>query len=298
MLKIGEFEIHLINDCTVMVDGGGAFGLVPRILWQRYFSPDDNNRIPMTQACLYVKAHGKHIIVDTGTGTKLTNKTRRIMSLHGEGGLVRGLAKLGISPEDIDLVIDTHLHSDHAGGNTIWDAEGNVIPTFPNAEYVAQKREYEDAMQANERTAATYYPINYEPLVKNGQMRLVEGDTEFLPGITGIVTPGHTPAHMSIRFESNGEHGAFLCDLASYAVHFERLGWMTAYDIEPIRTLETKRIWQKWAIETEAILIFPHDAYRPVGRLRASDAGVPFLETIDEPFINQEDYPILMNNPS
>ena len=298
MLKIGDIEIHLINDCTVMVDGGGAFGLVPRILWQRYFTPDKNHLIPMTQACLYVKAAGKHIVVDTGTGTKLRDKARKIMGIHGEGGLLNGLAKLGVSPEDIDLVIDTHLHGDHCGGNTIRDADGNILPTFPNAEYVVQKREYEDAMQPNERTAATYFPMNYEPLLKSGQMRLLEGDTEFLPGITGIVTPGHTLGHMSVRFESNAEHAAFLCDMASYAVHFERLGWMTAYDIEPIRTLETKRTWQKWAIETEAILIFPHDAYRPAGRLRASDAGVHFLETIDEPFVNQEDYPILLNKPS
>lgn len=296
MLKIGDIEIHLINDCTVMVDGGGAFGLVPRKLWQRYFTPDENNLIPMTQACLYVKAGDKQIVVDTGTGTKLNDKVRKITSIHGEGGLLRGLAKLGVQADDIDLVIDTHLHGDHAGGNTIWDADGNIIPTFPNAEYVVQKKEYEDAMQANERTAATYFPMNYEPLLKNGQMRLLEGDTEFLPGITGIVTPGHTPGHMSVRFESQGEHAAFLCDMASYAVHFERLGWMTAYDIEPIRTLETKRIWQQWALETEAILIFPHDPYRPVGRLKQTGDKNPLLQAIDEPFINQEDYPILMQN--
>jgi glyoxylase-like metal-dependent hydrolase (beta-lactamase superfamily II) len=290
MLKIGDIEIHLINDCRIMVDGGGAFGLVPRVLWQRYFVPDENNLIPMNQTCLFVRAHGKNIIVDAGLGTKLTDKARRIYTIEHENGLLRGLAALGIQPADIDLVIDTHLHFDHCGGNTKFK-EGSteeVEAAFPNAEYVVQRREYEDAMQPNERTAATYFPYNYQPLVESGQMRLLDGDTELLRGITGIVTPGHTPAHMSIRFESNGQHAAFLCDLASYAVHFERLGWMTAYDVEPLRTMESKRIWQKWALENDAIVIFPHDAKRPIGRLRQSERGTISLETIDEPYVNTE----------
>ena len=289
MLKIGDIEIHLINDCRVLVDGGGAFGLVPRVLWQRYFKPDEDNLIPMNQTCLFVRAGGKNIVVDTGLGTKLNDKARRIFRIENEGGLLTGLTKLGIQHEDIDLVIDTHLHSDHAGGNTKF-VEGStteVEPTFPNAEYVVQHREYEDAMRPNERTAATYFPFNYQPLVESGQMRLLDGDEEFLPGITGIVTPGHTPAHMSICFESNGEHAAFLCDMASYAVHFERLGWMTAYDVEPLRTMESKRVWQKWALEHNAIVIFPHDAKRPIGRLSQAENGVITVEPIAEPYVNE-----------
>ncbi|MDQ7024716.1 MAG: MBL fold metallo-hydrolase [Anaerolineae bacterium] len=289
MIKIGDIEIHLINDCRVMVDGGGAFGLVPRILWQRYFKPTDDNMIPMNQTCLFVRANGKNIIVDTGLGTKLNDKVRRIFRIEAEGGLLTGLAKLGVLPEEIDLVIDTHLHSDHAGGNTkfVEGSTDEVEATFPNAEYVVQRREYEDAMQPNERTAATYFPFNYQPLVESGQMRLLDGDEELLPGITGIVTPGHTPAHMSIRFESKGEHAAFLCDLASYAVHFERIAWMTAYDVEPLRTLETKRIWQQWALDNDAIVIFPHDVKRPIGRLTQTERGAIIVEAIDEPYVNE-----------
>ncbi|GAB5491556.1 MAG: MBL fold metallo-hydrolase [Phototrophicaceae bacterium] len=293
MFKIGDIEIHLINDCITMVDGGGAFGLVPRKLWQRYFTPDENNLIPMTQTCLLVKADGKNIVVDTGLGTKLNDKTRKMFQIQAEGGLVSGLAKLGVSPDDIDLVIDTHLHSDHCGGNTYFDANGELQITFPNAEYVVQRREYEDAMQPNERTSATYFPINYEPLVKSGQMRLLDGDTELARGVTGIVTRGHTPAHMSVRFESKGEYGAFLCDMATYAVHIERIGWMTAYDVEPLKTLETKRIWQQWALGHDAILVFPHDAKRPIGRLKQTEGKNPILEPISEAFVNQADYPLL-----
>lgn len=288
MFKVGDIEIHLINDCRVMVDGGGPFGLVPRVLWQRYFKPTEDNMIPMNQTCLFVRAGGKNIIVDTGLGTKLNDKARRIFRIEAEGGLLTGLAKLGVQPQDIDLVIDTHLHSDHAAGNTKF-VEGSteeVEATFPNAEYVVQRQEYEDAMQPNERTAATYSPFNYQPLVESGQMRLLDGDEEFLPGITGIVTPGHTPGHMSIRFESKGKHAAFLCDLASYAVHFERLGWMTAYDVEPLRTLETKRVWQKWTLDNDAIVIFPHDVKRPLGRLTQTEKGTVIVEAIDESYVN------------
>ncbi|MEL6404228.1 MAG: MBL fold metallo-hydrolase [Chloroflexota bacterium] len=287
MIKIGNIEIHLINDCMTYVDGGGAFGLVPRKLWQRYFTPDENNLIPMTETCLFVRAEGKNIVVDTGIGTKLNDKARRIWQIENEGSLLPSLKTLGVEPEDVDLVINTHLHVDHSGGNTYLDANDALQPTFPNAEYVTQRREYEDAMQPNERTAATYIPDNYHPLVETGQMRLLDGNTEFVAGVSGIITPGHTPAHMSIRFESEGEHGAFLCDMASFAVHFERLGWMTAYDVEPLRTLETKREWQQWALETNAIVIFPHDPKRPVGRLQQKNSKNPLLHALDVAYVEQ-----------
>lgn len=275
MIRLGAFELHLINDCNIMVDAGGAFGLVPRALWSGIFvPPDENNRVPMSQHNLLVRANGKNIVIDTGYGDKLPEKQRAYFSHqpHG-GGLISGLARLGLTPGDIDLVIDTHLHGDHCGGNTTYAADGSLIPVFPNAEYVVQRREYEDASRPNERTRATYLAENFEPLLARGQMRLLDGDTEFAPGITGIVTPGHTPGHMSVRLESEGQHAAFVCDLASYAIHFERLGWMTAYDVEPLVTLETKRKWQQWALETNALLIFPHDPVRPAGRLVEDSDG-------------------------
>jgi glyoxylase-like metal-dependent hydrolase (beta-lactamase superfamily II) len=293
MFKVGDIEIHLINDCRSMADGGGPFGLVPKVLWQRYFTPTENNLIPMNHTCLFVKASGKNILVDVGYGSKLTDKAKRINSIQNEEGLARSLASLGIQPEDIDLVIDTHLHADHAAGNVKFK-EGSteeVEPVYPNAEYVVQKREYEDAMQPNERTAATYFPINYQPLYESGPLRLLEGDTEFMTGIWGIVTPGHTPGHMSVRFESGGESAMFLCDLATYAVHIERLGWMTSYDVEPLVTLETKRIWQKWALENDATLIFPHDAKRPIGKLRQLENGGIILDALDIAFVNQDEMP-------
>lgn len=288
MLHIGEIEIHLINDAHTIVDGGGPFGLVPRKLWQQYFQPDDDNCVPMIHLCLLVKSGGKIAVIDTGYGDKMSEKEIRNAQMTQTGGLLRGLAQLGVRPEAVDMVIDTHLHGDHCGGNTRFKpgSTTDVEPVFPNAEYVVQRREYDDAMRPNERTRATYHAHNYQPLVESGQMRLLDGDTELLPGISGIVTPGHTPGHMSIRFESQGETGAFLCDLSTYAVHIERLGWMTAYDVEPLVTLETKRIWQKWALATNAILIFPHDSQRPIGRLMQKDSGKIELVPLSVPVFN------------
>ncbi len=274
MLQLGELRLHLINDCCIKVDPGGAFGLVPRVLWSPLMPPDENHLVPMNQHCLLVQAGGKNIVVDVGYGHKLPDKQIRYMQLERPAGsLLDALARLGLAPEDIHLVIDTHLHADHASGNTRIGVNGVIEPVFPNAEYVVQRREYEDAMHPNERTRATYLPDNYEPLAASGQMRLLDGDCELAPGVFGVVTPGHTPGHMSVRFEGGGQHAAFVCDLASYAIHFERLGWMTAYDVEPLVTLETKRRWQQWALDTNAVLIFPHDPLRPVGRYALDSAG-------------------------
>lgn len=274
MLQLGNIRLHLILESLVKVDGGGAFGLVPRVMWSRYMPYDADNLVPMTQHCLLVQTGGRNILVDTGHGSKLPPKQREL--LHHQqprGSLQDALARAGLQPEDIHLVIDTHLHNDHCGGNTLLVSEGAVIPAFPNAEYVVQRREYEDAMRPNERTRATYIAANFQPLVERGQMRLLDGDCELAPGVWGVVTPGHTPGHMSVRFESEGQHALFVCDLATYAVHFERLGWMTAYDVEPLVTLETKRHWQAWAQETGALLIFPHDPQRPAGRFRLLEGG-------------------------
>lgn len=282
MLQLGDIEIYLFNDCRVMVDPGGPFGLVPRALWSRWIEPNADHLVPMTHHSLLVRSGGKNIVIDTGYGDKLPEKYRKLRQMTETGGLLRGLARIGLRPEDIHLVIDTHLHGDHAGGNTRYreGSTSEVEAVFPNAEYVVQRREYEDAMHPNERTQATYLLDNYHPLVESGQMRLLDGDSELAPGIWGIVTPGHTPGHMSVQFESQGQRAAFVCDLASYSIHFERLGWMTAYDVEPLRTLETKRIWQQWAIETGAILIFPHDPKTPIAHLNQDEGGKPLIEPI------------------
>jgi glyoxylase-like metal-dependent hydrolase (beta-lactamase superfamily II) len=268
MIRIGDFQIHIINESTILADAGGPFGLVPRALYMKYKQPDENNRIPMVHQCLLVQVGGKNIVVDTGNGTKLPPQLAAFMNLtHPDGDLLDGLARHGVQPADVHLVINTHLHSDHCGDNTRLNASGEIVPTFPNAEYVVQRLEAADATYPNERTRGTYYAHNFEPLIKSGQMRLFSGDTELMPGLRTVVTPGHTRAHQSVIFEADGKAAMYVCDLASFAVHFAKLAWMTSYDVEPLITLETKRHWQQWALKHDARLIFIHDPDIPVGRL-------------------------------
>src|SRR5450432_1074174 len=208
MLQIGTIQIAVVSDGIAHVDAGGVFGLVPRSLYRAVQETDANNLVPLALNCLLVRTADKTVVIDTGYGTKLTPKQVQNLGLtRPEGGLLDALARLGVKPEAVDMVINTHLHGDHCGGNTsLLPDESGVRATFPNAEYVTQRREYDDAMRPNERTRATYLPSNYQPLVESGQMRLLEGDAEIVPGIHGVVAPGHTPGHMIIRFDSQGQH--------------------------------------------------------------------------------------------
>ncbi len=287
MLQIGDIRLYLINDGSGLADPGGVFGLVPRVLWQRIIQPNDQHLIPMNFHSLLVQASGQNLLVDTGMGHKLDKKAETIWHLERPAGdVVAALSRLDLKPEEINVVVNTHLHLDHCSGNTLFAQDGETArATFPNAVHLVQRREYEDAIQPNERTTATYTSVNWDALETTGQLRFLKGDTEIVPGVWGIVTPGHTPGHMSVRIESKGQHAMFVCDLASYAVHIERLGWMTAYDVEPLITLETKRKWQQWALDTEAILIFPHEPHRPVGRLQLKEQHRPTLIPIDEPYL-------------
>ncbi len=267
-MYLGSLEIHLVSDGIVHVDPGGLFGLVPRALWGKLIQPDGQGRLPMALTCLLLRSGGKTIVVDTGLGEKLSAKEKSTWGLERpQGSLLEGLARLGCAPDDVDLVLDTHLHWDHCGGNTLQTASG-LRAAFPRAEYVTQRLEFADATTPNERTRATYHSDNFAPLVQAGQMRLVAGEARVTPEVRAVVTRGHTRGHMSVLLESQGLHGLYVADMATYAAHFERLGWVTAYDVEPLESIETKRGWQQWALERDALLIFEHDAHVPLGRLK------------------------------
>ncbi len=286
MISVGDIDIYLFNDATAWVDPGGVFGLVPRVLWSRYLDADDRQLVPLAHHNLLIRAGKLNIIVDTGFGNCLSESQQKRFSLTGSDGTQAGLSAVGVSPADIDIVFNTHLHDDHCSGNFRINPSGQREPTFPNAEYLVGRREYEDACNPNERTRATYSLDNYLPLHKTGQLRLLDGDCAIAPGVEALTTPGHTPGHMSLRLESMGQHAAFVCDLASLAVHMERLAWMTAYDVEPLVTLETKRRWQSWALETSALLLFPHDLTRPAGRLTRNDKGHVIVDVVEIPYDN------------
>lgn len=276
---IGAIEYHYLNAGIHWADGGGAFGLVPKTIWQEKIRPDADNRIPIHINCLLIKANGKTILVDTGYGNKLTPKQTKIFGLdYSLGTLTGNLAQLGLGPADVDMVINTHLHADHCGGNTLIDpADQRVKPAFPNAEYLIQRLEWADAITTNERTRATYLPENFEPLRHNGQLTLLSGNTAVTGGVRTVTTRGHTRAHQSILLESEGQLGLFLGDMASLSYNFERTAWVAAFDVEPLENIETKRQWQHWAVETGAVIMLQHDPHFQTGQLHPNGRHFKFV---------------------
>jgi len=276
-LRIGNVQVFAVSDGSAWVDGGSMYGLVPRVLWERFTPADALNRVPMALTCLLIRSHGKTILVDTGYGSKLSAKRQEVLALERGPGLPGALAALGVAPADVDVVINTHLHSDHCGGNTTI-VDGRPVPTYPRAEYWVQRLEWADALFPNERTRATYLPENLRPI--EPQLRLLDGDTRVTPDVRCVVTRGHTRAHQSVVIESGGETAIYLGDLAPYTVHIERLAWIAANDVEPLETLETKRSLRRLALERNALLLFEHDAQTIAGRLY-EDNGEVALQPVD-----------------
>jgi glyoxylase-like metal-dependent hydrolase (beta-lactamase superfamily II) len=265
---LGNIEYFILNDGHCRVDGGGAFGLVPRIIWQQLIPPDDNNCISFALNSLLIRSEGQTILVDTGYGNKLSQKAYQRLDLQRPAGdLVTQLARLGVAVDEVDLVINTHLHADHCGGNTRFEGD-RLVPTFPKAQYIIQRLEWADAVVPNERTRATYFHDNYAPLQANDQLKLVNGDTKLTNEVHTAVTRGHTRAHQIVVLESHGERAIFVADLTTLHYHFQRLAWVTAYDVEPLESIETKRYWQTWAVESDALVIFQHDSQIPTGKLK------------------------------
>ena len=270
-MRLGNTRLWLVSDGEYRLDGAGLFGLLPKTEWQEIAEPDEQNRIRIELHCLLIEAGGQRILVDTGYGDKLSAQEREFMLLQGDGRLLGNLAALGVAPEDVDLVINTHLHGDHCGGNTRYDGQGGLVPTFPNACYHVQRVELADALFPNERTKGTYHRENLEPVERAGQLRVLWGDTRLTDEVRVMVTPGHTPAHQSVVIESEGETAIFLADTAHWPLHMEKLEILTAFDVQPLVTLETKRRLARWAIEHRVLLIFNHHPDGLAGYLHPTD---------------------------
>jgi glyoxylase-like metal-dependent hydrolase (beta-lactamase superfamily II) len=272
--QVGRLRLHLVSDGVFWTDAGGAFGVVPRTLWEKVIQPDALNRIPMYLRCLVIEEEDGPILVDTGYGDKLTPRRREQLSLQGTFRLHADLAAVGIRPDEICLVIDTHLHGDHCGGNTIYGPDGQVCAAFPNAAYMAQRLELADATYPNERTRNAYFVENFLPLGQlcrsdgDGVLRVLNGDTQITPHVRTQIAPGHTRAHQVVIVESAGETAIFLADAAPHAVTLEKLAWVAAFDVEPLVSMETKRSLRDWAWRRDALLFFQHDATMAAGRLR------------------------------
>lgn len=270
-MRLGDTSLHLVSDGEHWMDGAGMFGLMPRTEWQELAEPDEQNRIRIQLYSLLIKTAEHTILVDTGYGDKVSEQERSFMCLEGDCRLIDSLAAVGVAPEDIDIVINTHLHGDHCGGNTCYDLDGNLVPTFPEAVYYVQRIELADATFPNERTRGTYHRENWEPLQRTGRLHVLWGDTRLTDEVRVMATPGHTPAHQSVVIESRGETAVFLADTAHWPLHMERLEVLTAYDAQPLVTLETKRRLARWAVESKPLLIFNHHPDGVVGYLHLTD---------------------------
>lgn len=287
-VHIGSITCHIVSDGRQRTDGGGFFGLVPRTLWERVIQPDDQNRIPSDLRCLLIKSDAGYILVDTGQGDKLSAKQRGILGMGEENQrLIREMAQVGVTPEAVSLVLLTHMHGDHIGGATRWrdqsDPAQGVIPTFPNARYLVQRRELADASFPNERTAGTYFPENWQPLQTAGQLAVVDGDQQLATGVRTAVISGHTESIQVVWVEDGGESLLFLGDACSWAAHMDRLAWVPAFDLLPMTSIEGKRRLSREAMARDALLVFQHDGQVVTGRLVPGQRGPQVAAEITEP---------------
>ena len=279
-MKLGAFDIYAVTDGRFRLDGGAMFGVVPKALWQKCCPADELNRIPLHLNCLLIQAHGKNVLVDTGLGDKEDAKFHSLFAVERMPSLRDSLQRHGLTHDDIHLVINTHLHFDHAGGNTVANGNGVLQSAFPKATYYVQQGEYDDAVAANERTRASYRRNNFSPVAQLNQWEFLRGDTELLPGITTMVTAGHTPFHQSVKVESEGRIAFFLGDLIPTVSHLP-LPYIMGYDLDPMQTLDTKRWVLDRAFAEDWLLIFEHDPLIQAGHLRKDTEGRYVLEEVN-----------------
>jgi glyoxylase-like metal-dependent hydrolase (beta-lactamase superfamily II) len=270
---VGALRVHALEAGLQRLDGGAMFGVVPKPLWEKRIAADARNRIPLAMRCLLVEAPQALVLVDTGAGNKEDERFHDIYGLENAGDPTRledAIRAAGFAPTDIDIVLLTHLHFDHAGGNTWRDATGRIAPAFPGARYVLQRRELDFARSNNERIRASYLPHNFEPVVDAGLFDLVDGPAVVTEGVSVLPTPGHIPFHQSVLVQSDGQTACFLADVCPTSAHLP-LPWVMGYDLEPLVTLETKRsLWTRARAE-DWLLVFEHDPVVPWGRLHPTE---------------------------
>ncbi|MCS6862052.1 MAG: MBL fold metallo-hydrolase, partial [Abditibacteriales bacterium] len=265
-----EIDLLVVSGGRFRVDGGGMFGVVPKVLWARHFPADERNRILMETNCLLIRTAGRTILVDTGCGTKMMPKEREIWGLEGED-IVAALSARGVKAEEVDTVVLTHLHVDHVGGALIL-VDGKPQPAFPNARYLVQRGEFEDAQRELSLLRRDYSLEDFLPLQAAGVLDLLDGDTEVAPGVRTWVTGGHTRAHQALLLESMGEKAIYFADLIPTTAHLKP-AWNMAFDVFPLETMQRKLQILPRVVEENWLCFFDHDPNVPMGRLRRREDG-------------------------
>ena len=282
MLKIGNYWIHRIDAGRFRLDGGAMFGVVPRVLWEKKKPADEKNRITMATMLVVLDDGNRRILIDTGIGQKHGAKFESIYGVdHSRYSLQGSLKAHGYSTGDITDVILTHLHFDHVGGATMRTEEATVAPTFPNATYYVQEKQWEWALSPSERDRASFLPDNYLPLREAGQLELLHGELELFPGVRVIPIFGHTPAQQMVLVEGSEESFLFAGDLLPTAAHVP-LAWIMSYDLQPLTTLEEKKIYLERAVCDNWLVFFEHDPEVSCARIEKTErndyrAGEPVV---------------------
>jgi glyoxylase-like metal-dependent hydrolase (beta-lactamase superfamily II) len=272
---VGDFELTVCTDGTYKLDGGAMFGVVPKTLWQKRAAADEQNRILLGLNTVVVRT-GKHtVLIETGIGNKQPSKLREIH--ENQELLPTSLAAAGISVEEVDFVINTHLHFDHCGWNTTLQSDGSVTPTFPNARYFAHRGEVEHGHLQLERDRVSYLSTNYDPLVQSGQMTLVDGHyMEICPGVRVELFPGHTAQMMGVHIESGSEHACYISDLIPTSSHLDAT-WVMGYDLDPLETIAQRKRFYERAIPEKWLVLFTHDHRTPMARIGLNEKQKPVV---------------------
>ena len=268
-MTLGDFELTVVPDGTYISDGGAFFGVVPKTMWSKRVTVDEQNRMAVGLNSLLVRTGKKNILIETGIGNKLSDKLIQIYTQPAK--LLDNLRAAGVAPEDIDIVINTHLHFDHCGWNTVRKGD-KFVATFPKAKYYVQEKEWEHGRLQLERDAISYMSPNYDPLLESGQMVLLNGDLELLPGISVKVFPGHTANMQAVIVESGGKKACYISDLIPTSAHLD-LTWVMAFDLYPLQTIESRKKYYAQAIPEKWLTVFTHDDQTPWGYVERGEKG-------------------------
>jgi methylmalonyl-CoA epimerase len=263
---LGDLELVSVSDGFIRLDGGAMFGAVPKVLWEKKLPADDRNRVRLAMRPLIIRGM-RTMIIDAGVGGKDSVKFQDIYGIDRSRSLADTLAEAGLAPEDIDIVLATHLHFDHAGGFTVRDSSGRLRPAFPRAQYVVRRGEWEDANHPHARNRASYIADNYAPLADAGVLQLVDDDLMIMPGVKVRRTGGHTMHHQMVTIESGGKRAAFVADLMPTSAHLPD-AWVMGFDLYPVDTLSAKQRFVKDAVANETLVFFEHDPNIAAGYVR------------------------------
>ena len=276
-MNFGEHRVEIIPDTEFRLDGGAMFGVVPRVFWERVLPPDEKNRVSMNMNCVFIDTVKDKILIETGIGEKWSEKELNIYGIFRERSFADSLHDIaGCRPEDITIVVNTHLHFDHCGGNTI-TSNGKAVPQFPNARYLISKNEFEHAENPHERDRASYISENWRPIAENGQLELMPGEFEVIPGLRFDTHAGHNKSMLTWRLDSNGQTMYGFADLIPTTHHIS-LPWIMGYDLYPIETLEFKNRILPHAVTEKWLCVFYHDAEQAVSRLVESEGKLKLAQ--------------------